>query len=81
MLGLGMWLWWKRTCRVEGAMRAQGRLALCISPGMPGTARIALVGALRRPDLKCGKRHSDHLDFRGGAEAATGVPRGDGDKD
>ena len=40
---------------------------------MQGAARIALVGALQRPDLKRGDRRCGCLDFCGGAEAAVGL--------
>ena len=79
-------MWWQRARGVEGAaltfslaraMRARACLALGVSPGMPGTARIALVGALQRPYLKRGERCSDRLDFCGGAEAAAGLSGGD----
>ena len=89
-------MWWQRTYGVEGAaltfslakaMRTQGCLAIAVSPGMPGTARIALMGALQRPKLERGERSSDHLAFCEGTEAAVGFsgsdvesPEGDGEE-
>ena len=53
-------------------MRARGCLALCVGPGLRGAVCVALVGVLRRTDLKPGERRCGCLGFCRAAEAAAG---------